>query len=1418
MNSSARRVALAVVMVLAVVGTALPAFAQAVFVNEIHYDNDGTDSGEAIEIAGPAGTDLTGWSIVLYNGSTGATYDTDALAGTIPNTCGGYGVVVVNYPSNGIQNGAPDGLALVNASSVVVQFLSYEGTFTATNGPANGTLSTDIGVSEAGTSTVGHSLQLSGTGSDYTDFTWQGSAANTFGACNTGQTFQSPDPKINEFSASTTGTDVEFVEIYGPASTDFSTLTILEIEGDSGASAGTIDEVIAVGTTDANGFYLASLAANALENGTLTLLLVEGFTGAAGNDLDTDNDGTFDTTPWTRIVDAVAVNDGGAGDLTYGLPVLGVAYDGFAFAPGGASRIPDGTDTDAAADWVRNDFDLAGIPGQTGTPVFGEAYNTPGATNQAVPAELAPTVASTDPANGATGVAVGTAVTINFSEDVNIPSAAAFSLECPVGVPTGFTVTTPAALPGVTNTVVFQPAGNLPNSTTCTVTAVAAQITDADTDDPPDNMATDYVFSFTTAAPVVLTPIHTIQGPGAASPLDGAVVTTTGIVTAVRSAGFYIQEPDATVDADPLTSEGIYVYTGGAPPAAAVVGALVQVSGTVDEYAPGYASLTEITGPTVAQLSTGNPLPAPVVLTAAFPSPAGTYEQLEPLEGMRVSVPSMTVVTPTDGNPSANYTAGSSNGVFFGVVSDLARPFREAGFKYPLTPPGGTTIPQWDANPELIRVDSDGLTGATRLDLSSRTVITNVVGPLDYAWDRYTILPEPPPNGPVVSGEFAPTPVADPTATELTVASYNLQRFYDDVNDPAVDDSVLTAVQYAARLAKASVGIRDYMKTPDIVGVIEMENLTVLQALATQVNNDAVAAMQPDPMYQAYLIEGNDIGGIDVGYLVKTAPVAPGVPRVEVVSVTQELDGSVLTNPDMTTTVLHDRPPLMLRAIVHAANGGTYPVTVIENHLRSLGSIDSTSPGSNGWPTEGDRVRAKRLAQAVDLANFVQGLQGADPAERIVLMGDMNAFEVNDGYVHSMATMTGTAYADDSTVVPGDGADLLNPDLVNLLSTKAAAERYGYVFEDAPQNLDHMLVGAGLVAATPAYRMEHARINADFPEVDRPDTVVRLSDHDPVVGFFQVAAFASAGITTTLVDTPDPVYPGAGLTYTITVTNGGPDAATGLTLTDALPAGTLFASLDTSLAAGWGCVTPAVGANGTVTCTAPTLAASSSAVFTLSVTVDPAVTPGSVLTNTASVTQTSTEGTPGDESATATTTVQTPPDVYATKAVSGVAFVGAPLTYTIVLYNNGSTPQLDNPGDELVDVLPASLTLVSADATSGSAVATVATNTVTWNGSIPAGGSVTVTILAQVGSGVTLGDVISNQATVSYDADGNGTNESSAPSDDPATGTVGDATVVTVSLGPGGVAVIPAAGTVGLGLLALLVALGGALLVGRRLS
>lgn len=160
--------------------------AQGQFINELHYDNSGTDVGEAVEVLAPAGTSLAGWSIALYNGGDGKRYATLALSGTVANQCSGYGTVVANAP--GIQNGNPDGLALVNASGQVVQFLSYGGSFTATDGPAQGQLSTAIPQSESSSTAVGHSLRLAGSGSQYSQFSWQAPAASSFGACNAGQT------------------------------------------------------------------------------------------------------------------------------------------------------------------------------------------------------------------------------------------------------------------------------------------------------------------------------------------------------------------------------------------------------------------------------------------------------------------------------------------------------------------------------------------------------------------------------------------------------------------------------------------------------------------------------------------------------------------------------------------------------------------------------------------------------------------------------------------------------------------------------------------------------------------------------------------------------------------------------------------------------------------------------------------------------------------------------------------------------------------------------------------------------------------------------------------------------------------------------------------------------------------------------
>jgi uncharacterized repeat protein (TIGR01451 family) len=879
---------------------------------------------------------------------------------------------------------------------------------------------------------------------------------------------------------------------------------------------------------------------------------------------------------------------------------------------------------------------------------------------------------------------------------------------------------------------------------------------------------------------VTLTPIHDIQGPGGSSPIVGASVSTRGIVTGVRNNGFFIQEPDAGVDADPATSEGVLVFTNAAPPAAAVVGALVQVTGTVAEFVPAQdplqPPLTELVSPTVVQLTPINPLPTAVPLSAGFPDPAGPFDQLERVEGMRVSIASLTVGAPSGGTLSEPNANSTSNGVFQGVITGLPRAFREAGIQAPDPSPGGSIppIPRFDSNPEVIRVDSDALGGAA-IDAGTGTIVSNLAGPLDYTFRRYTLLPEAGPPPSVVGGPV-PVPVTPATATEATIASYNLQRFYDTVEDPSVSDTVLTASAFDNRLTKASDGIRNFLGAPDILGVVEVENLVTLQALADRISSDAIAEAQPDPQYDAYLVEGNDIGGIDVGFLVKSAPVEGTTPRVEVVEVQQELDGTLFVNPDSSTSVLHDRPPLRLAAIVHAAGGATWPVTVIVNHLRALNDAGSIAPGANGWPTLGDRVRAKRLAQAQDVANLLQARQTADPTEAIVMVGDYNAFEVNDGFVDSISTLLGTPPPDNETAVPGDGVDLVNPNLSLLLASLPAAQRYSYVFDGNAQSIDHVLVNGSLLVGSLTERIEYARINADFPEILRGGvSASRLSDHDPVVLYVEPALFATTDLSITIADSPDPVNAGENLSYSITATNAGGIAAATAQWVATLPSGTTFVSLASP--AGWTCTTPAVGAVGTIDCDNASFAPGAE-MFTLVVTVDATVASGTVLSNTATISSATADTNSANDNGTATTTVATLADL-------GVSLLDTPdpvvagtqLTYSIGVGNAG--PSVAN-AVTLTNPLPAGTSFVSLATTGAWSCTTPAVGmggTITCSvASLAPGSADTFTLVVALDGGLAGGSVLSSSVTIA------GTTPDSNSANDNATETTTVDSVVDLAL------------------------------------
>lgn len=754
--------------------------------------------------------------------------------------------------------------------------------------------------------------------------------------------------------------------------------------------------------------------------------------------------------------------------------------------------------------------------------------------------------------------------------------------------------------------------------------------------------------------PLALT-IAQIQGNGLLSPHNGKRVVTEGIVTAIKfNNGFFLQA--ANDDGDPATSDAVFVFTSSAPPAAAAVGNRVRVTGTVEEYTPSsnphQLAITEIVTPTVEVLETGLALPAAIELTAAELSPDALPGTLERLEGMRVSVAQSVVIAPSGGSIDENDALSFSDGVFHVALPGVARPFREAGIGVmdAITLPAGKNPPRFDTNQERLMVRSRGQVGAQPLSVDTGTEVAGLLGVLDYFAGTWALLPDVA-TPPTVSGGRLPEAVNDPRYDEVTVGSFNLLRLFDEVND-SNGAVTLTPEALDKRLAKAALAICDYLKAPDILGAVEVENLRVLQLLSERI--DATCAARPG--YVPYLQPGNDVGGINVGFLVSSRLTADGVARVEVLDVAQFGKETTLANPNGTTSLLNDRPPLRLRARVHQDATSSYPLTVIVNHLRSLNDINDTLPGSSGWATGGERVRVKRGAQAVYLAQLVEEMQQANPDEKIVLVGDFNAFEFNDGYVDVMGIIRGDAAPEDQvltwmpsplTVPLVDGSQLIAD----------PAQRYSYSFEGNAQTLDHVLVNESLVMDA-ALRVDHARINADFGVDNFGDAslAVRSSDHDPVRLSIRVPSFARADLSATVSADRADANVGDTVRYTATVRNAGPGAAS--------PAAFAFvfsAELSPSLAtlpAGWSCAAPEVSAGTTrVACTVPSLAVGDEATFAVDAVV-PASTAGATLGLGVSANSTVLDPANGDNTAAVSVAVAALPQ---TRADLSVKLLGAAL-------------------------------------------------------------------------------------------------------------------------------------------------------------
>jgi hypothetical protein len=590
------------------------------------------------------------------------------------------------------------------------------------------------------------------------------------------------------------------------------------------------------------------------------------------------------------------------------------------------------------------------------------------------------------------------------------------------------------------------------------------------------------------APPATALRIRDIQGAAHLSPRRGQTVgPVPGVVTAVRSNGFYFQDP--APDASDATSEGLFVFTSSAPSVA--VGDSVAVSGTVTEFRPGGTggaanlTITEITSPTVQVLSSGNALPAPVVLgsggraiptqvidddssfdvetSGSFDAATDGIDFLESLEGMRVRINAPVATGPTNG---------------FGELSVLADGGANAGLR---TARGGIIIRPTDFNPERLILD-DALAPVPTADTGD--ALSSVEAIVDYSFGNFklavTATPSVTDNGPVIE-----TASVTGNARRLTIASYNVENL--DAADPA------------SRFTAIAGQVVNRLRAPDILSVVEIQdnngatNNGVVDASQTYALLIAAIQAAGGPAYQYRDIppvnnqDGGEPGGnIRVGFLFNPARVSfvdrpGGGPLVSTTALLGSGGLQLSVSPgriDPTHSAWNSsRKPLVGEFLFAGAK-----LFVIVNHFNSKGGDDPLF-GRVQPPVRSSEVQ--RVAQAAKVSSFVQSLQALDPAAAVVVLGDLNDFQFSD-----VLTVLKTG-----------------SDLVNLVDSLPEAERYTYVFDGNAQSLDHLLISPALAAtARPAADIVH--MNSEFS--------AQISDHDPLVAGLTLA-------TACLVDADDDI-------------------------------------------------------------------------------------------------------------------------------------------------------------------------------------------------------------------------------------------------------------------------------------------------------
>jgi len=627
-------------------------------------------------------------------------------------------------------------------------------------------------------------------------------------------------------------------------------------------------------------------------------------------------------------------------------------------------------------------------------------------------------------------------------------------------------------------------------STTYGAKSFACTITDAQSRSGSASIA------LTVKAPPIS--IHDVQGAGHISPSKNQTITLLpAVVTALRTSGtrgFYVQNADADTDADEATSEGVFVYTGSTNPATLVaVGDLVQVSAKVSEYRAAAVglTLTELVAPyTVTVISSGNPLPAPIVIGTGGRIPpsvvieddatgsvetTGTFDPAndgidfyESMEGMLVQVNDAVAVGPT-----SNFTSNRE----IPVVGD------NGANAVTRTNRGGVIALETDFNPERI-ILNDWIAGGPILPATNvnDSFPGATLGVIDYAYNNFKLQVISMPA--LVSGGLTQEvgPIAE--TNQISLAAFNVEN--------------LAPGDAASKYETLADLVINHLNSPDILSIEEIQdnngttNDGTVDASVTWTMLINAIQTAGGPVYDYRQIDpvnaedgGAPGGNIRVGFLFRTDRGVtfidrPGADATTANGITGTgNDTQLLYSPgriDPTNTAFDDsRKPL---AGEFMYNG--FHLFVIANHWNSK-SGDQPLFGVNQPPVFNSEIQ--RNLQATVVHDFVASILAADSDANVVMMGDLNDFQFST----ALQTLKGSPEI-----------------LTDMIETLPTEERYSYVYEGNSETLDHILVSDAVFARPYVYDVVH--VNSEFAG--------QVSDHEPqsmVVTFINEAPTVDAG-------------------------------------------------------------------------------------------------------------------------------------------------------------------------------------------------------------------------------------------------------------------------------------------------------------------